>query len=201
MNSSQTKPTDDKKTSTWRDDLKLIWKVAGRIELVLTALTASLPTIFAVLFKQEADTPVKIFETLVLTWPFTMAIWLIATGVVRGWFNSLYAFGAWSLFIIGVLSSIASYFGVRGGIRTLGDLRDLYPNLWWGLPAPLSLPVVFLAYLLNYWQAYKPHEFISAVIVGGFLTWVWAWKLLPRLRQSKDLIISKSKTQKNDLTE
>lgn len=186
MESPNTGPTKTPET-TFSDDLKSICQVAGvlagTILLLASFLAAGLPAIIDWVLQwalEKVQPAVTIWEVLKLTWPFTLAIWIIGTGLVRGWFKNAYVFGVWCLFVLALLSACANYFEVRGGVRSLGDLREKYPGLPWDWPKPLPLPFVILAYVLNYWNAYTLHEFLSAVIVGGFLIWVWGWKLIPR---------------------
>lgn len=167
---------------TFKQDIADVGKTGFWIWLLISLPGLTVPTLIAKIMTpgNAGSTEVKaILDLLVLTMPLTLAVAFVGVGVLRKWVYLTGknppgggCIGALFLLIpLLVTTFVSNLFGLDAGV----SIRDAW--------AKSGHPIFgFLAnMLLGYAKAYGLWNFISSLVVGGFLAWAWAKKILPHL--------------------
>lgn len=167
-------------SSALRSDLQQVWKVAGVIAFGLSVLSLGIPVLVAKITK-ELGPALDIWYALAATAPLTASVALIGTGVLRGWFDSIWTF------LLATAATLAGTAGI-GHLLGLAGWID-FEKFWRQSPkSPFALvPLLIGTFLENYWKIYGVQQFCSSLLVGGFLAWAWGLKILPHLTSPPQL--------------
>lgn len=101
---------------------------------------------------------------------------LVGSMVLGGWLGKV-EMSAWSEARVGELEALQKRVDPSGGLTRIvarGSAPHLARNRATG---PIAVAVAALAAVANYFTLYGPAMFISSLVVGVFLGWVWAVKL------------------------
>lgn len=163
-------PMKGESPPSWKKDIEEIRRVGFWVWLVLSLPTLTLPAFIGkaiapgMMGQSEMQ---SLWDVLVLTVPLTSAVAIFGALMLREVIDSVVHY----LFLLVLVGTtlFSSWIGLGSDV-SLSETWERSKNL-----------NDFLAHLLiNYWAAYGSWNFISSLVVGGFLAWIWAKKILPR---------------------
>jgi hypothetical protein len=159
---------------SFRQDLSLVFKMAGSVAVVLSMISVGLPAILAWI-TEHFGPAIPIWKAFAATAPLTTAVAVIGVGVLRGRIDGPWSFLFACAATLMLTSGIGHVLGLAGWID-LFDMWEKFPSNLFGFLAAVSY-----AFLENYWRIYGPQLFASSLVVGLFLAWAWGKKILPHL--------------------
>jgi hypothetical protein len=159
---------------TLRQDLSLVFKMAGSVAVVLSMISVGLPAILAWI-TEHLGPAIPIWKAFVATAPLTTAVAVIGVGVLRGRIDGPWSFLFACAATLMLTAGIGHFLGLAGWID-LFDMWEQFPSNIFGF-----LVAVSYAFLENYARIYGPQLFASSLVVGLFLAWAWGLKILPHL--------------------
>lgn len=117
----------------------------------------------------------SLWEVFSLTAPLTAAFAIFGVGLARDWFTNGYVTVIVAGAIIAATTVIANALSFGAGV----SVTDV-------LYASNYHPIHFAQNLVvRYYEIYGFWSFMSAVVMGGFLAWIWAEKVLPYLSENQ----------------
>ncbi len=155
----------------WKKDLEEVRRVGFWVFILISLPTLTLPALIGkviapgMLGQSEVQ---SLWDVLVLTVPLTSAVAIFGVLLLRDKVDS----GAHYFFLLVLVGTtlLSSWVGLDSNI-SLSDIWEQSTNL----------NVFLLRLLIQYWAAYQTWNFFSSLVVGGFLAWIWAKKILPRI--------------------
>ncbi len=174
MSEAAPESAQTKQPPSWKQDLSQIKKVGLWVALLVSIPALGIPGILAKLLKLEEI--LALWQVIVLTAPLTAAIAVVGVVVLRppkeDYWAVIWLLPCLTLFLTTLLSRFlgfglaidpsATFFRESGG-----------PTKW------------FFRMVAAYYALYGFWSFASSILVGGFLAWVWAEKVLPRLESQE----------------
>ncbi|MDQ8020773.1 MAG: hypothetical protein REI94_02975 [Moraxellaceae bacterium] len=166
----------------WSATLGDIRRVGFWVMLFMSLPTLATPALLNKLFAGgmlDGEGMVSMGRLILLTAPLCAAVALYGIALLRGWLD-------WEA---GAVPHLLSVFGLLALGSVLNALFNpqapvLLSQAWQAAAEHSGLTqivaaVVFM--LFGYLKAWGSWPFLSSLVVGGFLAWVWARKLLPQL--------------------
>jgi len=145
------------------------------VALFVSLPTLTLPAIITKLLDPGdvgAEDVAAVGEIVGVTAPLTAAVAIIAVAVIREWFDNGWVI---TLFAAATLA-LTSAASARWGIGQAIDMGAVWENAG-GISSFVT--DMFGEYL----SIYGGWPFVCSLVVGGFLGWAWAMRILPYLRQ------------------
>ncbi len=156
---------------TWKQDLDDVRKVGFWVALFISLPSLAVPALIGSVLepgKVGVEGITTIWQVIVLTAPLTAAVAIVGAVAARGQLTG-YPLVAFSTIVLGIATLLGNMLGISAGVQ------PPWENMSDGAYA------IFTKMVSNYYKAYGPWTFISSLVVGGFLAWVWSEKVRPHL--------------------
>jgi hypothetical protein len=157
-----------------KQDVAEVRTVGFWVALVVTLPTLSVPALAEKLLDPgqlgvaEAR---SLWEVFSLTAPLTAAFAIFGVSLLRDWFENTFTWILFSAGIIAATTVIANALSFGAGVSIIDVLY-----------ASRFSPVNFVQNMVaSYYAVYGFWSFMSSLVLGGFLAWIWAEKVLPYL--------------------
>jgi hypothetical protein len=162
----------DESQPIWKSDFDDVRRVGFWVCLFISLPALGVPVLLGKILepgKLGVEEALSVWSLVKITAPLTVASAIVGIAVLRNWFTSLLPLSGFAA----VMLIVATALSYNLGIGTSFDPFKTMPS------GPLHH--ILIRMLGRYYELYSPWAFISSLVVGGFLAWVWVKKLSPHL--------------------
>lgn len=161
-----------------KQDVADIRRVGFWIALFVTLPTLTVPALAEKLLAPGQfglDEARSLWEVFSLTAPLTAAFAIFGVGLARDWFTNGYVTVVVAGAIVAATTVMANALSFGAGV-SVADV--LYASNYHPIQFAQNMVV-------RYYEIYGFWSFMSSLVMGGFLAWIWAEKALPYMTTSQ----------------